>query len=143
MPSVCGPQWQETVQPIVDCVHMIRRASGGRVDLRAEQQIQLLCHFPVLCHLARGWFVNPGEGGMRPALPARAMYRVGLTMRDQALCDMGGTIVVDKPGVYELSETIRLKDDTALYFGAGVSVRRALAADGTQHQGYVFVNQGA
>ncbi len=81
--------WQETVQPIVDCVHMIRRASGGRVDLRAEQQIQLLCHFPVLCHLARGWFVNPGEGGMRPALPARAMYRVGLTMRDQALCDLG------------------------------------------------------
>ena len=61
----------------------------------------------------------------------------------QALCDMGGTIVVDKPGVYELSETIRLKDDTALYFGAGVSVHRALAADGTQHQGYVFVNQGA
>ncbi len=61
----------------------------------------------------------------------------------QAIVNRGGDIVVDVPGVYELSETIRLGDDVALRFGAGVYVRRALAADGTQRQGYVFVNRGA
>ena len=81
--------WLQTAGPVVDCVQMIRQVSGGRVDLRSEQQIQLLCHFPVLCHLARGWFVNPGEGSMRPALPARSMFRIGQAMRDQALCDLG------------------------------------------------------
>ena len=61
----------------------------------------------------------------------------------QAIVNRGGDIVVDVPGVYDLSETIRLGDDVSLRFGAGVYVRRALAADGTQHQGYVFVNKGA
>ena len=61
----------------------------------------------------------------------------------QAIVNRGGDIVVDVPGVYDLSETIRLGDDVSLRFGAGVYVRRALAADGTQRQGYVFVNRGA
>ena len=61
----------------------------------------------------------------------------------QAIVNRGGDIVVDVPGVYDLSETIRLGDDVSLRFGAGVYVRRALAADSTQHQGYVFVNKGA
>lgn len=61
----------------------------------------------------------------------------------QAIVNCGGDIVVDVPGVYDLSETIRLGDDVSLRFGAGVYVRRALAADNTQHQGYVFVNKGA
>ncbi len=61
----------------------------------------------------------------------------------QKIADVGGTIVIDTPGVYDLSRTILLGDDTALYFGAGVYVRRALAADGTQKQGYVFANKGA
>ncbi len=61
----------------------------------------------------------------------------------QAIVNRGGDIVVDVPGVYDLSETIRLGDDVALRFGAGVYVRRALAADNTQRQGYVFVNRGA
>ena len=61
----------------------------------------------------------------------------------QAIVNRGGDIVVDAPGVYDLSETIRLGDDVSLRFGAGVYVRRALAADSTQHQGYVFVNRGA
>ena len=61
----------------------------------------------------------------------------------QALVDCGGTIVIDKPGIYDLSDTIVLSDDTALCFGAGVYVRRALSEDGAQRQGYVFVNRGA
>ncbi len=61
----------------------------------------------------------------------------------QALAERAGTIVVDVPGVYDLCETIRLKDDTELIFGAGVYLRRALTADGRQPQSYVFVNEGA
>ena len=61
----------------------------------------------------------------------------------QAIVNRGGDIVIDVPGVYDLSETIRLGDDVSLRFGAGVYVRRALSADGTQRQGYVFVNKGA
>lgn len=61
----------------------------------------------------------------------------------QKIADVGGNIVIDTPGVYDLSRTILLGDDTALIFGAGVYIRRALADDGTQKQGYVFANRGA
>lgn len=81
--------WLETVCPIMDCLEMARTATGGRIDLRRELQVQLMCHYPVLCHVAQGWFVNPGARSMKPELSGPAMYRLGMTVRDGALCDMG------------------------------------------------------
>ena len=54
-----------------------------------------------------------------------------------------GTIRIDRPGIYDISETILLDDDTTVIFGAGVYLRRAKSADGTQHASYVFINRGA
>ena len=82
-------QWQSTVEPIMDCLNMVRAATGNRIDLRREMQIQLMCHYPVLCHIAQGWFVNPGPQSMRPELSGPAMYRLGVAVRDSALCDLG------------------------------------------------------
>lgn len=61
----------------------------------------------------------------------------------QALANRGGTIVVDVPGVYKLSRTVELISDTALIFGAGVYLKRAVGEDGTQDQSYVLINRGA
>ncbi len=61
----------------------------------------------------------------------------------QRAVNEGGTIYIDKPGIYDISETILLKDDTSLVFGAGVYLRRQLSGDGTQHASYVFINEGA
>ena len=61
----------------------------------------------------------------------------------QKLVENGGTVIVDQPGVYELSRTIELVSDTMLIFGAGVYLKRAACSDGVQRQSYVFVNRGA
>ena len=61
----------------------------------------------------------------------------------QRLVDEGGTVCVDQPGVYDISRTILLSDDTALIFGAGVYVRRAVCGDGVQRLSYAFANRGA
>ncbi len=82
-------EWQNTVSPVMDCLTMIRIATCGKVDLRRELQIQLMCHYPVLCHIAQGWFVNPGPHSMKPSLSGAAMYRIGMEIRDPALCDLG------------------------------------------------------
>lgn len=81
--------WLETVGPIMDCLNMVRTATSKRVDVRREMQLQLMCHYPVLCHIAQGWFVNPGAQSMRPSLSGPAMYRMGMAVRDGALCDLG------------------------------------------------------
>ena len=81
--------WLDMVGPIMDCLNMVRTATGGKIDLRREMQVQLMCHYPVLCHIAQGWFVNPGSQSMKPELSGPAMYRLGMTVRDGALCDLG------------------------------------------------------
>ena len=54
----------------------------------------------------------PGKNGVENA---RAL---------QKAVDFGGTITVDLPGVYDLSETVRIGDDTELIFRAGVYIRK-------------------
>ena len=82
-------EWQATVDPIMDCLSMIKTATAGKVDASRERMIQLMCHYPVFCHIAQGWFVNPGPQSMRPELSAPAMFRIGYEARDGALRQLG------------------------------------------------------
>ena len=61
----------------------------------------------------------------------------------QQAVDFGGTITIDRPGVYDLSETVMIGDDTELIFRAGVYIRRAKDDEGVQQMSYVFINKGA
>ena len=84
--------WAGMAEPMMDMVMTILSASRGQVDARGEKQIQLLCHYPVFCHMAEGYFVNPGQHSMRPALDGRLLYRVGGYVGDNALCDLGACV---------------------------------------------------
>lgn len=59
----------------------------------------------------------------------------------QKVVDLGGEIFVDMPGIYDLSETIEIGDDTTLSFAKGVQVRRQPSTTG--RNGIAFVNKGA
>ena len=61
----------------------------------------------------------------------------------QKAVNQKGKIYIDKPGIYDISETILLGDDTSLIFGEGVYLRRARAQDGENKASYVFINEGA
>ncbi|MGJ3242218.1 MAG: hypothetical protein ACFE0O_04570 [Opitutales bacterium] len=58
----------------------------------------------------------------------------------QRAVDRGGTVTVDRPGVYALAATVQLGSDTALNFGRGVVVRKTDEAGAFSH---VFMNRGA
>lgn len=59
----------------------------------------------------------------------------------QAVVELGGEIAVDMPGIYDLSESIEIGDDTALIFAKGVQIRRQPSKTG--RNGIAFVNKGA
>ena len=82
-------EWSAAVEPVMDMIMMVLSVSRGRVDVRREKQIQLLCHFPVFCHVAKDWFLNPGRHSMRPPLDAALLFRMGDYIGDEALCDLG------------------------------------------------------
>ena len=73
----------------------------------------------------------PGKSGVENA---KALQRA---------VDFGGTITVDLPGVYDLSETILIGDDTELIFRAGVYIRRQKEEGEKRPMTFVFINKGA
>lgn len=72
-------------------------------------------------------------------LPGNGGYENSLAL--QRAVDCGGDITVTVPGIYDLSEQINIGDDTAVYFGAGVIIRRQPSRSGKN--GYAFINKGA
>lgn len=79
--------------------------------------------------------INANEYGFLPGNDARRNSQAL-----QEAVNLGGEIVVEKPGIYDLSETIEIGDNTALTFSEGVQIRRQ--ASFTGRSGNVFVNKG-
>ena len=59
----------------------------------------------------------------------------------QAAVDLGGEILVEAAGVYELSEPIVIGDNTTIRFADGVTIRRVPSKSGKN--GNAFINRGA
>ena len=79
--------------------------------------------------------INANEYGFLPGNDARSNSQAL-----QEAVNLGGEIVVEKKGIYDLSETIEIGDNTALTFSEGVQIRRQ--ASFTGRNGNVFVNKG-
>lgn len=129
------------------------RASSGRLALKAESESDFafetedgMADFerkPVYVlrirskaavsheiHTALSWKkreVRPENSGRENALAL------------QALLDQGGDIYVEKPGVYEIEDTLIVGSNTRLRFGAGVSIKRSAGSVGS----FAFINRGA
>ncbi|PWM32357.1 MAG: hypothetical protein DBX55_01180 [Verrucomicrobia bacterium] len=58
----------------------------------------------------------------------------------QSAVSGGGTILVSKPGTYDLNDSVLLDDNTKLVFGAGVVIRKVAKPRPFNH---VFINRGA
>ncbi len=58
----------------------------------------------------------------------------------QKAVDCGGDIYIDLPGTYDVCDTVKIGDDTSIYFCAGSYLRRNFSKRETA---YVFVNKGA
>ena len=58
----------------------------------------------------------------------------------QRVINSGGEIIVDLTGIYDLSETIEIGDNTTIIFSKGVKIRRQESRTG--RDGCVFVNKG-
>lgn len=61
------------------------------------------------------------------------------TMALQTLLDEGGTIRIEKPGIYEIKDSLIMKSHTHLCFGAGVFIRRSKTSVGS----FAITNRGA
>lgn len=61
------------------------------------------------------------------------------TLALQALLNEGGSIRIEKPGIYEIEDTLIVKSNTRLIFGAGVYLKRSSSTVGS----FAMINEGA
>lgn len=61
------------------------------------------------------------------------------TLAFQKLLDQGGTIRIEKPGVYEIEDTLFISSHTRLIFGPGVYLKRSESSIGS----FAMINRGA
>lgn len=73
--------------------------------------------------------------GFSPSNSASENYKIF-----QSAADKGGDIYIDEPGIYDIDDTIVLKDNTSIIFCSGASIRRQKNSGETS---YVFINNGA
>ncbi|MBR0463013.1 MAG: hypothetical protein IJJ23_01330 [Clostridia bacterium] len=138
--------WPGTAQFLTDIVMILFSASGGAVDMRRERQVRLLCHYPVFCHVAEGYFVNPGQHSMKADLNAALCYRVGAYVGDDALCDLGaflarrtGRRVASREGEWLLHRAADLFNAEALESETG---RPPFRRQGYYAQAQILVARG-
>lgn len=81
------------------------------------------------------WAVDAGTFGFSPEASGLANMKAL-----QKAVDLGGTITVDKPGVYKLAGTVYVGSNTSLRFGNNVIVRKVDEAGKFSH---VILNKGA
>ncbi|MBQ3151194.1 MAG: hypothetical protein IJB86_08135 [Clostridia bacterium] len=58
----------------------------------------------------------------------------------QTAVNSGGKIIVELPGIYDLSETVEIGNDTTIIFSKGVQIRRQSSVTG--RNGCAFINKG-
>lgn len=97
----------------------LRRRRGGRNENRKRDTLMR----------------NANEYGFLPGNDAAENSRIL-----QSLLDLGGEISVEQAGVYDLSETVEIGDNTTLRFQSGASIRRQ--ASKTGRTGMLMVNRG-
>lgn len=83
----------ENMLALNDCCAMLRRASGGEVELRDQPQFADMACLPLALHIGGGWFLNPGDGLMRPELSPDALFRLGEGARSTQLCALGAYLM--------------------------------------------------
>lgn len=90
----------------------------GAMEIEEESKMIILSEFG---------FTPQNDGGRNAEILQKAIVK-------------GGDIYIDMPGVYELSETIYVGDDTSIIFCNGASIKRVKNEGET---GPVFINEGA
>ncbi|MCF0173564.1 MAG: hypothetical protein HUJ91_07565, partial [Bacteroidales bacterium] len=80
---------------------------------------------------------NAADFGFRPTASAEENARAL-----QKALDLGGTIQITEPGIYDICSTMLIGSNTTLEFGAGVQIRKQTNRKG-EFATYVFINRGA
>lgn len=118
---------------------IIPQASTSAMGLMSAEDKQKLDNI-----VNPGTITIEGSGNYKNASAYGFLPTNGPAANDTALqscLDGGGNIIIDFPGIYELSRTMLLDSNTRLVFGAGVFIKRSVSNN--KKAALVFVNRGA
>ncbi len=89
--------WNMAGASVLDCLELLRLATGGWIDVFSHPKIRAIARFPLLAHIDGPYYLNFADCDARPRLDGERVYRFGQYMDDEALQTLGRSIMALHP----------------------------------------------
>jgi hypothetical protein len=85
-----GPMyWNYAGASVLDCLESLHYASEGRISFYEEPLIRAMGAFPLMAHIAGGYYLNFSDCDALPDLDGERIHRFGLRTQNPALAALG------------------------------------------------------
>jgi hypothetical protein len=85
--------WSRAGATLFEALELVSRTTGGAVEVFDHPALAEVARFPARMQLGGRWFVNFGDGHVRPALPAGVVYRFGRVTADADVVALGAELL--------------------------------------------------
>ena len=85
--------WNMAGASLLDCLELLHHATGGWLDVFAEQMIRAIARFPLMAHIQGPYFLNFADCDAMPWLDGERIRRFGERTGDGELLSLGQSIM--------------------------------------------------
>ena len=94
--------WNKAGASLLDCLELVRHATGGRVDFYHEPKIRQIGLFPLRAHIADSYYWNFADCDAQPMLDGERIYTYGVRIGDPALAAFGARVAAAQTTILPL-----------------------------------------
>jgi hypothetical protein len=88
-----GPSyWTVAGASLLDCLELLRRASGGKIDVYDQPLVREIGRYIYRAHISGDYFVNFADAPAKVPLPAGLVYRYGRRIDDPRMMALGSWV---------------------------------------------------
>ncbi len=89
--------WNMAGASVLDCLELLHHASGGWLDVFAEQKIRSIARFPLLAHISGPYFLNFADCDAQPRLDGERICSFARHLDDGELLALGQSVMALHP----------------------------------------------
>jgi hypothetical protein len=127
--------WNMAGASLLDCLELIRHATGGRADFYDHPKIRAIGAFPAHAHIAGPYFWNFADCDARPLLDGERVWQFGVRTGNEKLKALGAQLMTGEqdPWPRDTPQMSRVLD--RLFFASQEEAGKALARSAAQGAG--------
>ncbi len=92
--------WNMAGASVLDCLVLLKLATGGWMDIFSHPKIRAIARFPLLTHIDGSYYLNFADCDAQPWLDGERVHHFGRQVGDDALQALGRDIIALHPSIW-------------------------------------------